>query len=351
MKSSENTGFKKCLVRALAIGMMALLLAGCSGGGTSDMTKEEMQEDIKQAFLNWQNADSGKFTLAFEGNLESDAATAEDGTDLPAEKLFLDGSLEGKTVLANEETDKFDFEFTLEGEGSLNDEDLQALNAGIVFSADNLYFRIDEFPTFETGDLASVNAIVALFKNKWWSVPVPAEVYEQNQLTSWLSLPSDSEELTEEQKQLHELYASSDFFKTIDLAGTESVEGVKSTKYEVTLDGEGIFDYAVTYGEISGNPMSVQDQEDLQSALETTDLDLEIYVAVKDKYLSKITADIEVESSDDDRPGRMNISVDFVFGDFNGPVQVEVPEDATLFDIGSFLGGGVPASGGFEFAE
>lgn len=329
------------IVRTLLVGATVLSVAACSSSGVSDLSKDGMQDQIKEAFLNSQYAESGKFDVGFDVDLQSEEVVGS-----PAESLVVKGSFFGAYNSVDKDLGTYESSFDLSGTGSYNGSESMSIALSVVMKEESLYFILEDVPTFEDPELASVNTMAALFKGKWWSVPVPAEVLSQTQDTTWLTLPPESDDLTEEQKQLHELFKAAEFFESVEFVGTESVDGVRSDKFEVVLDAEGIFDYAVSYGEISGDPMSVEDEESLKALFESSEIEMEVYIAQKDKYLSRVVLMVEAESTDSEAPGEMSLVFDFVLTELNKPQTIEAPEDATPFDLGALLG--APGAGGFE---
>ncbi len=307
-----------------------LVLTGCWGGGAEELP-EDLDSYIKGAFANWQAADSGSFSLDVDGKIDFEDFVNDAGESIDGRTIILNGVLDGKTT---ENSDGgTDFDFLIDAEGALDSDDPESFSAMIRQLGDTLYFRYDDFPNLNLPEAESINQVAALFQSKWWSIPVPEDVLNQSGV-SLFDLPEEDAELTEQEQLLKDLYDETDFFTAVIENGGAKIDGVNSTQFDIEFDKDAFYTYSVRAAEINGSPMTVESQEDFQTALDGLAIDLSVWVANDDQYVTKIVAGLAVEARDDERPGMANLDVELEVSDFGEAVEISVPEGATPFDLG-----------------
>lgn len=310
------------------------VVSGCFGG--DELSQEEVKDLMSNSVIAWEESDTSQFELSLD--LDAEVASERDGNH----SLEFEGVLTGGSSITDKETGRFDFELDVDGEGSMDDADSQDLSASMKFVDDNFYFIVNDFPTFTAPGSESVNTVVALFSGKWWSMPLPEEIYEELQLT----VPNG-----ESPSEIEQLFEDTDFFMTVVEDGSATVHGVKSDKYKVQLNKEAIAEYVVEAAELEGTPMTVEEQQDFELVLEKVDFDLTIAIAQDGGYLTQVVGSINVDLEDGDVEGMepgdsldMEMSFDWQFFGYKEEFVVEAPEDATPFDLGAMFG--APGLGG-----
>lgn len=207
-----------------------------------------------------------------------------------------------------------------------------------------LYALISKLAT--TGEVQLPDTLKDQYVAKWYKFPMPVDTMKS--VSDTLKNISDSvsgqdqSKMTPEQKKTKELFDQTSFFKNPVLAGTDTVKGEASSHYTTTLDKDASLNFLRQVSAIQGSPVSDADYKDMQdsfSKFPNTSFDL--WVGNSSATLNRVSVKLTLPGAATDPSGP--ITVDFSLGDFNKPVTVAVPADATEFSMTSlldFVGGG-----------
>jgi hypothetical protein len=174
------------------------------------------------------------------------------------------------------------------------------------------------------------------YVNKWFSMAIPQQYIDQLQNYSELSEEGEADaELTAEEKEIKDLIANADYIAGAKFEGSE--DGLD--KYSIDLDEEAIIKLAVTLSEKDGYTPSAEEQAELKTTLSDLSEGLYVWIDPATNLVNRFTGQFDVPvDSNDATAGHVTISLDLGMSNLNGEVNVEMPEGAEPFALGSLLG-------------
>ncbi len=208
----------------------------------------------------------------------------------------------------------------------------------IRLDKDMIYALISKVVT--TGEVTLPKEITDKYVAKWYKFPLPAETVKS--LSDTMVGGQDETKMTPEQKKIKQLLDQTVFFKNLALAGTDTVKGESSSHYTATLDKDAVLNFVKQIAEIQGEKVTDADFKDMQDSfgkLQISSLDL--WVGNSSATLNRMSVKVSFAVTETDPSGTM--TMDISLGDFNKPVTVAAPADATEFSLASlmdFAGGG-----------
>jgi len=330
--------FKKLGSVGLITGLL-LSLTACGGSTlTGDMSSEELQNVVLTGLEKWQEADSSAFEVTVAGTVniaKTDFAEAK--------AIELDIDLNGSQEVVDKEEDKINFTFDSEGKVKVDKNTIDyALE--LVGLDEVVYFNIAKLDGLkDIPEMATYAPMLDGYMDSWWSYALPSSTFAD--LNPDVPSSDEDEELTPEEQAQKDLYDNASFFSEIKVVKSESIAGVKSDKIELTLDKEGIIEYQKASAELDGYPMTEEELATAKSDLENIDLDLTVWIAQKEGYLTKAagTAKGTVEDGTE-----LDLDFSVVLKDFNKKMKFKAPKDATEFNPMALLGGGMGDMGAYD---
>jgi len=329
--------FKKLGSVGLITGLL-LSLTACGGGSalTGDMSSSDLQSAVMNGLEKWQEADSSAFEVSLNGTINTAKTEFSE-----AKAIDLDVDLNGSQEVVDKEEDKMNFTFDSDGEIKV-DKNAISYALELVGVDEVVYFNIAKLDGLkDIPEIATYAPMMDGYLGSWWSYALPSSTFSD--LNPDVPTSDEEEELTPEEQAQKDLYDNASFFSEIKVVKSESIAGVKSDKVELTLDKQGIVAYQKASAELDGYPMTEEEIATAKADLENVDLDLSVWIAQKEGYLTKAagTAKGTVEDGT-----KLDIEFSIVLKDFNKKMSFKAPKDATEFNPMALLGGGMPADMG-----
>lgn len=292
------------LVAVLALSMF--LFAGCGGAGSG----KSPEESVKTAVSNFSKVStfSAKAVIGATGEFEQNNEKEQFVTNLILNSKFdrknkqdlkMDASVVGDVTYENK---KYDGEISI-----------KTLNK-------NLYFNLLKYPESIKDDpqLAPITALA----NKWFYLP-------SSQFQDKSPIVFDRSSMTPEQQQMMDEFDKISFLKNLKYDGTDKINETEIYKFKGVVDNDKIYNFLLKSSEINKQTPSDEDKADLRKSLEGLNVPMTVFVSVKDEIFAGMKGTINYK----DAETKENAKVDFdlQITDFNNPVVVEVPKDATDF--------------------
>ncbi len=302
--------------KLLSVLFLAVFLSGCSSAGKPPKPPEDM---LKGAFENFGDVLSANYEIDVEADIDS-PDSGKTGFDFALEGLF-DFQKEEETQVG------------LKLDGTFTDENAEVPNGNYKFELrldkDFLYSLISEVPENE-----SVPADFAeQFLGKWWKITLPPQYINGSDLAFWTK-QGDESQMTAEEKAMKDLFEKTEFFKGIKYLGAEKILGENSFHYSATLDKEAVKLFTAEAMNFSGDKISAEDLENFDFALQSSDLNVEVWVGAEDLTLHKLSGSMAFDGKE---AGKVDLKFDISFGELNTNLAVEIPADAQEFDPFSYL--------------
>ncbi len=298
---------KKLLVPFMVV---AMVLSGCSLLESGPTAEDIMGE----AFANLEGMDYYSYEFSFDG-------------EMIAEDEAVAFSIEYTGQQDNTDVAKPKFTMDVDMEISMEEFENQSMTGALRSDGDYLYFILNEVSDFD-GELPS--ELVDSFRGQWYSLSL-----EDETLGSFLSpfttfSMEDDEDMTDEQKELIELYADTDFFTDVEFLKTEDGYDV----YTGTLDTEASKKFMTKVLEIQGMTLTDLEEEGFDDFMDSIALDIMVSIDQADNALAKVTGAMvvtDVENVDGvSIAGEFDFSMEFM--NFHEPVVIEAPEGVEEFD-------------------
>jgi hypothetical protein len=320
---------KSHFVLILIMGILLLLIVG--GGASAYYLGyfESPSAVVATAQKNMQDATSAKFDMTI--NMK---ANYKDPSKNPPPFMGLDFSnviiqLKG----ASENIDS-------KNKGNLDlSLSLGTIQASMKFRVldEILYAMLDKAPTFGLAEISK-------YQNRWFALR-----FDNKQDTSVNMIPvvgstkSSLEKLTKEElAEFESITMNASFIKILDKNGTDTLEGVNTSRYTFDLDKEGILDYLIQVknfmGKLANRDSSFSTFADIDTAsiseqlAKINNFQGEVWIGKKDKFPHKLTVSFSTDIGEAPEVlGSYETSIFVLLGDWNMPVPVEKPAEATDF--------------------
>lgn len=301
MKNLLRTGFALVLITALVV------IGGCTAKSEPEKPAKDV---IKEGLQGMQDAKSYGYKIDVDVDLSGPA-------DQDPQKIKFKGGLAG-VVHATEPTNP-KFTLAMDGTLQLDTKPESKLNAEVRLLNKTLYAQVMNLPL---SDEELPKELADTFLNKWWSYPLPEDVFKQ--LGVGMNTANE-----EQQKKIREIYEQTNFLNP-EYVSNEEVGGVDSYKYKINFDKAKFVEFVEKVGKERGEPMSEGDKADLQKAMDVITFGGNIYVAAGDKpYISKIEGDLKVDAKEDEIIGTIKFA--WTNTDLDKAADVKVPEGSTPF--------------------
>lgn len=337
-----NTKFLKMGLASLLI-VPVLVLSGCNNAGqntSANLSPEELQDKVKTGFEKWQEADTASFSFMIGGN-----ASAE------GEELTFDMTISGDQEIVDREEEKFNVDAEIAGSASMDGEKIN-FSLGMVVLEDMFYFNLGELSGLEnTPEFALIAPAIEAYSDQWWSMELPEEA-DFAELNPATSLPgaSEGEELTPEEEQIKELFEETEFFASIEPAGAEKVDGVKSDKFEVELDKDALIEFMREAAVIQGEEVNEEEVQEMEKVLEAMELEMTVWIAQDEEYVTKLAGGLSGDFSETEDVV-VDVEFEVTFTNFNGNVNIEAPADAQVFDLNELGMGGFGPTPDVDYSD
>lgn len=290
---------KKLLIAFL---ISAVTLTGCSLLGPTPKDK------VSDAYKNMEAADYTSFEFLIDGEM-----TAEGETVGMIVRYSGDQDMSDKT--------KPKFTMAIDMELTVPEIGAQSVGGEIRTDGELLYFVLNNITDFG-GELPM--EMVSPFVNKWYSLDISGGELGQLSPLSGMSM-GDEENMTEEQKELMELYEKTEFLKDVELLRSEGGMDIYSAK----IDKEAAREFIVAAVEMQGQALTGTETEEVKSLLESLEVNLEVYVDPAKELVTKTTG---VVAFDDPEMLSGEFDFDMTFSNIGTPVTIEIPTDVEVFD-------------------
>ncbi len=317
---------KQKLLMGSAVTIAVALFAGCSQQAAPTVAADQMLKDGVKKLM---TVTSNQFEAVMNGDL-TDGSVTIDPAQPDANKSTVALNFSGSVDIKNVEDPKLN----LKVDGNVvSGPQTGLVSAEVRFDKSALYFILSKLDS--KGGEPIPQELITQFVNKWWKIALPPEALKG--LTDSLPVNADDSKLTPEQKQLRDLMVSTSFFKDVTYVGTDSVKGETSYHSNGTLDKAAFKDFVTKVGTIEKKPISADDLKDLDASLAKFELKGDFWIGKDSGMLNQISVNLTVK----DEESKMNgtFTAKSTFWDFNKPVTIEVPKDATDFPISSLLQG------------
>lgn len=291
--------------------VVAMVLSGCSL-----FDKEPTAKDlVSEAFKNLEGMDYYDYEFVFDGELIAEGETID-----------FDLTYSGK----QDNTDKTKPKFTMGIDIGISVEEFknQSVKGEIRSDGEFLYFILSEVSDFN-GELPS--EVVDPFVGQWYSLSLTDDILGGIAPFSTFSMTEDDENMTDEQKELMELYEDTDFLKDVEFVKTEDGYDV----YTGVLDKDASKKFINKAMEMQGQYLTGAEEEEFYKFMESVEVDLLMYVNKAENVLTKVTGTLTMI-------GMEGVDADFEFlmefMNLNEPVVIEAPTDVEEFDPMMILG-------------
>lgn len=160
----------------------------------------------------------------------------------------------------------------------------------------------------------NLKADLVAFLGKWWTIPLNSD--------------SSLNKLTDQQKQVQELFKRTKFFINAGENGQDLISGISATKYRVDLDKVALKGFIVETGKITESPMTPADEAELDATLKEIEFSGAVSVG-DDGNVHRVQGTVTVQPV----AGPVStFDVDFSAWDYGTEVEVTVPEGAQDFN-------------------
>jgi hypothetical protein len=312
------------------LGFMALVissvmvLSACNGaGGNADYTQEEMEAKIVAAFEAMEEVDTVRSNLFMDGTVGVESEFIDE-----VEVSFdIDMGI-GQEILDRDEM-LFNMDFELAGNVTY-DETNVGFSMGLVVLQDAVYAQLGSITGLENEPNAAMFLpMLEGYMNKWWKFELP-----EGGLAG-LGLPQDTD-IVSQQEELLAILKNADFFESIEFLGTDKVAGNSVEAFDVVLSEKGILEYVREVTAITDPGMEIRD-EDVEAVKEVIgglELDTVVWVT-NDGYLAGMSMEVTGTVEDEYETADIDAKIVVEYTDFNKNINIEAPEESTLFDLGS----------------
>ncbi len=296
---------------------LAVFLSACTSAGEPPKAPEEM---LKGAFENFKNVLSANYEISVKADITS-PESGNTGFDFDMDGLF---------DLQKEEAPQVGVKL----DGTFTDENAEVPNGNYIFELrlgdGALYSLISEIPDNENvpADFAEE------FLGKWWKITLPPQYLNANDLAFWTE-EADESQMSAEEKAMKDLFEKTEFFEDIKYLGTEKVFDENTFHYSAKLDKEAVKIFTKEASNFGGEKISAEDLENFNFALQSSDLNLEIWIGAEDLTLHKISGSMAFDGKE---AGTVDLEFSISLGELNSDLEIEVPADAQEFDPFSYLG-------------
>jgi hypothetical protein len=290
---------------------------------------------VAMATKNMQDSTSAKFDMTINTKLKyndpSKGGTSILGIDFSDMLFQIKGSSESiKNVTTGKTEDKGNMDMSVS---------LGTIEASLKFRfLDNVsYFMLDKAPTFGIADISK-------YQNKWYSMKLDNEQDTSLNMTPVIGAGKSAiDKLTDAEKaELDNITMNATFIKVLNKNGTDTLEGVNTSRYLFDLDKTGIVDYAIQLKNFAAklsnrdsyfSTFANYDIKKVSDALDKVkNFQGEIWVGRKDKLPHKMTISFSNDfGTTPETMGTIDVNLFVLLSDWNMPVNVEVPADVVDF--------------------
>ena len=289
------------------LGFSILMFTSCGGKGESP---EQVIENFK---TNLTEIKSGDIST----EVVMTGTDAQDAIDFTAD-------MDIKFDRNDLEDRKADVNITLSGFMKAGDKSLEGdVDFTIRTFADNFYIRLDTLDSSDEG-IAKFQPYISKYIGKWLHVAsdfIPENIRE---------LQQKDEATLEKERQLKELFVTTDLFMVTKEYGFETVNGTKVYHYGVQFSEEGVKDYIRKAAIIDGRELTDAEIEEASKIISYVS-NAELWIGARDYYLYKaaiyMTGGVMAESDAD-----MSINVTIEGTDYNKTIKITEPEDTEEFN-------------------
>ncbi len=316
--------------------ILSSLLIGCAQNASN--SQRPAQDVIKDGAKKLAETSSYAFNVSFDGDVSTPAGveTAHSGKI----SLQSEGAFEGKDVK--------NLNMNLKLNGSFDNDGKKADGSFEIRLAKNtVYFTIAKL---NSGD-QQMDEQLKTYLGKWYSYPIPAAFLNQLQdLTS----QSASGQLTPEQQKMKTLFEKTNFLSQPVYVAEETIGEEASAHFKANLDKKAVVEFAKQVAEIQGRPAGEEEIDrfaKMLDQLQTSNIDVwvgnnsgvlnQVLLSFKSTQPAQTVGSVDSDSVDsaDQFLGGNNgsISLKITLNNFNKPLTIEVPKDATVFPLFDFV--------------
>ena len=279
---------------------------------------------------------SAEFEVKMSGEIEPTDDVTASSLGVPG-KIDFEMNLSG--AYDNNLKEDVKFELSLDAGGSLEEGEEENFSGEMRIVNNTLYFALTGLSDFG-GQVPTM--FVTPYLNKWWAMVLPDEY-----MSVFQTYAGDESEMTAEEKKLMDLVENTEFFKNIEYAGEDELDGSAVWKYNVELDQEAMIDYMKESSKIYGADTGLTDADvdEIAEMYRSLEFEGEIWIAQEDVTARKFSGEMDLS-------GLEGIEAEFDFDyriwNLNGEVAVEVPADAEVFDPLALMMGAGAMGGGVD---
>lgn len=319
----KKFGMLKVVALMLAL---TLTLAGCSFlKSNSGRPDKDPAVVVKEAMMKNSDVKSGDLEILLDVDVKS-----KDKEKTGFEKFAVEGKMEVAFDVKDTKAPKFSVK--VDGKGSQDGKKEESAAGEMRVVGSTLYASLTNLTDF---DGTVPMAMVTPYLGKWWSMALPADVMAE--FTNEMEVYSkDEKDLTPQEKKMKEIYDGANLFKNAEYDGDEDVKGEATYVYNVELDKDEFKTMIVEMSKAQEQPLSEEDIKMMEENWDKFTFTGKVYVGQKDMAMKKVAGTVvvmDLEGAD------VNAEISMTFSNAGGEVMVEVPKDATEFDLGSMFGG------------
>ena len=287
----------KKIVAGAAIAL--LLVSGCS------LFKADPQAAVSSAVAKLSEVKKMSSKLSVKGEV-----SAPQGQKPAKIKFTLDAS--GKSDVSVQNSPKVDM--ILKIDGSADEKNGSTALTFRVLEKKFFFNMSDVALSVDTGK--NLKADLVQFLGKWWTLPLGAD--------------SSLNKLTDQQKQVQELFKNTKFFTNAAEQGPDEINGIKATKYRVDLDKVALKNFIIEASKITdpNNPMTPADLKDLEDSMKEIEFSGALSVG-DDGNLHRVQGTVTVQPA---AGPASTFDIDFSAWDYGTDVAVAAPEGAQDFN-------------------
>lgn len=245
-----------------------MVLSGCSVFSP----KKEPQKAVEEGFSKLVEVKKTNSKMTLNGVLN-----APPGETPKQVKFSVDAS--GISDSSDEKSPKIDMKMklnvSLDDQGGSGEIFVKAVDKKLYLNVSNLTIAGEAGKGIQTR--------LTSFLNTWWALPLDEG---KNPFTA----------LTGEQKKMQELFKNTKFFINAKEAGSESVEGIATTRYNVDLDKEALKKFIVEVAKLGGNILPPNEESAITAALNEIEFSGSVWVGNNDDVIHRIKGTVTLQA-------------------------------------------------------
>ncbi len=294
----------------LAAFVAAMVFAGCAA--TAPAPEKVPEEVLKDGMVKMADLTSYKYDVSMKGDME-DPVSGDVKFDVK-----MNGSVDVKDMKNPKVSVKLD--------GSAEDGTGMSgsMKAEFMMNKQAVYFNLMNLDLGEEGLLPPD---VTDYMSKWWMIALPEGFLDEMEEASG-GVDMDNAEFKK-------VLEDSKVFATPEYVGSESVMGDPSWHYKVNIDKKAFLQFAREASEAQGETVSDAEFAEAEAVVENVDIKGDVWVSSTSNVINKFVGSVDFEGGEGEASGTLDM--EFMLGDINKPVNLNIPSGAEEFPVEAVL--------------